>query len=152
MQSFFPRAVLDEIWDLIESISEGFPTYSYLYRQSCIATVRDHLKLHIFFHRKVELPQPMYPCKHLAGKLRFPHPYQANKFIMCDKTGKEYVVICPPGEVTFCWFIGVERRGGGCRGPAPPIILKGGGQHTFCPPPPPPNNPPTLSFNFYVKQ
>ena len=26
--SFFPRDVLDEIWDLIESVSEGFPTYS----------------------------------------------------------------------------------------------------------------------------
>ena len=24
----FPRDVLDEIWDLIESVSEGFPTYS----------------------------------------------------------------------------------------------------------------------------
>ena len=26
--AFFPRDVLDEIWDLIESVSEGFPTYS----------------------------------------------------------------------------------------------------------------------------
>ena len=26
---FFPRDVLDEIWDLIESVSGGFPTYSY---------------------------------------------------------------------------------------------------------------------------
>ena len=26
--SFFPRDVLDEIWDLIESVSELFPTYS----------------------------------------------------------------------------------------------------------------------------
>ena len=26
--SFFPRDVLDEIWDLIESASEGFPSYS----------------------------------------------------------------------------------------------------------------------------
>ena len=25
--SFFPRNVLDEIWDLIGSVSEGFPTY-----------------------------------------------------------------------------------------------------------------------------
>ena len=25
--SFFPLDVLDEIWDLIESVSEGFPTY-----------------------------------------------------------------------------------------------------------------------------
>ena len=24
----FPRDVLDEIWDFIESVSEGFPTYS----------------------------------------------------------------------------------------------------------------------------
>ena len=29
--SFFPRDVLDEILDLIESVSEGFPTYSYDY-------------------------------------------------------------------------------------------------------------------------
>ena len=27
--SFFPLDVLDEIWDLIESVSEGFLTYSY---------------------------------------------------------------------------------------------------------------------------
>ena len=27
MLSFFPLDVLDEIWDLIESVSEGFPTY-----------------------------------------------------------------------------------------------------------------------------
>ena len=26
MLSFFPRDVLDEIWGLIESVSEGFPT------------------------------------------------------------------------------------------------------------------------------
>ena len=26
--SLFPRDVLDEIWDLIESVSEGFSTYS----------------------------------------------------------------------------------------------------------------------------
>ena len=28
MLSFFPRNVLDEIWDLIELVSEGFLTYS----------------------------------------------------------------------------------------------------------------------------
>ena len=28
VMSFFPRDVLDEILDLIESVSEGFPTYS----------------------------------------------------------------------------------------------------------------------------
>ena len=28
--SFFPRDVLEEIWDLIESVSEVFPTYSFM--------------------------------------------------------------------------------------------------------------------------
>ena len=28
MLFFFPRDVFDEIWDLIESVSEGFPIYS----------------------------------------------------------------------------------------------------------------------------
>ena len=30
MQSFFPLDVLDEICDLIESVSEGFLTYSFM--------------------------------------------------------------------------------------------------------------------------
>ena len=29
MLSFFPRDVLDEILNLIESVSEGFPSYSF---------------------------------------------------------------------------------------------------------------------------
>ena len=34
MLSFFPRDVLDEIWDLIESVSENFPIFS------CIQCIR----------------------------------------------------------------------------------------------------------------
>ena len=30
MLSFFPRGVLDEILNLIESVSEEFPSYSYI--------------------------------------------------------------------------------------------------------------------------
>ena len=31
MENFdFPRDVLDEIWDLIESVSEGFSTYCFI--------------------------------------------------------------------------------------------------------------------------
>ena len=33
MLSFFPLDVLDEIWDLIESVSEGFLTYSYIFEK-----------------------------------------------------------------------------------------------------------------------
>ena len=28
-KAFFLRDILDEIWDLIESVSDGFPTYSF---------------------------------------------------------------------------------------------------------------------------
>ena len=34
--SFFPLDVLDEIWDLIESVSEGFLTYSFLNKSSSL--------------------------------------------------------------------------------------------------------------------
>ena len=39
MLSFFPRGVLDEILDLIESVSEGFPSYSLVQSQH----------LHVFY-------------------------------------------------------------------------------------------------------
>ena len=48
MLSFFPRGVLDEILDLIESVSEEFPSYS------CKETFLEHVrKLRI-----TEMPRP----------------------------------------------------------------------------------------------
>ena len=38
--SFFPLDVLDEIWDLIEPVSEGFLTYS-------LTTLLDSISVHI---------------------------------------------------------------------------------------------------------
>ena len=35
MLSFFPRDVLNEILNLIESVSEGFPTYSFSHVRKC---------------------------------------------------------------------------------------------------------------------
>ena len=37
--SFFPRDVLDEILNLIGSVSEGFPSYSYSCSESLVAGV-----------------------------------------------------------------------------------------------------------------
>ena len=36
--SFFPLGVLDEIWDLIESVSEGILTYSYVFHSILFQT------------------------------------------------------------------------------------------------------------------
>ena len=38
MLSFFPRGVLDEILNLIESVSEGFPSYSFKWSNKSIGT------------------------------------------------------------------------------------------------------------------
>ena len=35
MLSFFPRDVLGEIWDLIGSVSEGYPTYFSMRLNGC---------------------------------------------------------------------------------------------------------------------
>ena len=48
MLSFFPRGVLDEILNLIESVSEGFPSYS--------------CTIFLLFSKKVEL-QVTQKCK-----------------------------------------------------------------------------------------
>ena len=53
MLSFFPRDVLAEIWDLAESVSEGFPTDTWgqlvlltttLHHKTCINTSRQVLE------------------------------------------------------------------------------------------------------------
>ena len=43
--SFFPLDVLDEIWDLIESVSEGFLTYSHI----CCKKLQSAAKSQVFF-------------------------------------------------------------------------------------------------------
>ena len=45
MLFFFPRDVLDEIWNLIESVSEGFPSYFYIvcYRIRQEKNLKNHL-------------------------------------------------------------------------------------------------------------
>ena len=40
MLSFFPRDALDEILDLFESVSEGFPSYSLFYLSYDVAVIQ----------------------------------------------------------------------------------------------------------------
>ena len=43
--SFFPRDVLDEILNLIESVSEGFPSYSYYHAKIIIQILINSLMI-----------------------------------------------------------------------------------------------------------
>ena len=54
MLSYFPRDVLDAIIDLIESVSEGFPTYSLTLKSN--ASVLTELKStsHTFAHDEIK--------------------------------------------------------------------------------------------------
>ena len=50
MPSFFSGDVLDDVWDLIESVSEGFPTYSNISEMLCLCCVEilKNLPVHSF--------------------------------------------------------------------------------------------------------
>ena len=52
--SFFPRDVLDEILNLIESVSEGFPSYSYIDHNVLFCAgwlpLALHLKVHMSYY------------------------------------------------------------------------------------------------------
>ena len=62
MLSFFPRGVLDEILNLIESVSEEFPSYSFklinVYNMVMLADLcsctQKRRKLNIFFHQTID--------------------------------------------------------------------------------------------------
>ena len=65
MLSFFPRDVLDEIWDLILLVSEGFPTYSCYKGLSFRSLYRVFTEviqiLHVHFYREsVQLLNNLY--------------------------------------------------------------------------------------------
>ena len=50
--SFFPLDVLDEIWDLIESVSEGFLTYSLIFLiKTALALMMHYLYLTKMFQK-----------------------------------------------------------------------------------------------------
>ena len=53
MLSLFPLDVLDEIWDLIESVSEGFLTYSW----SCLLLGHSGFLLLRYFSNVVSHPR-----------------------------------------------------------------------------------------------
>ena len=73
MLSFFPRDVLDEILNLIESVSEGFPTYSFIppeFRKFAFCLIYD-LNITFFLldiiEAKHHLNYQKYPYKHFES-------------------------------------------------------------------------------------
>ena len=57
--SFFPRDVLDEILNLIESVSEDFPSYSYMQSTINISKLKILSKL-LISQSKFSGPQKIY--------------------------------------------------------------------------------------------
>ena len=57
--SFFPRAVLDEILNLIESVSEGFPSYSYKNFSNYLIVYLIYIK-HFFLQNFVQKSLMLY--------------------------------------------------------------------------------------------
>ena len=64
MLSFFPRGVLDEILNLIESVSEGFPSYFCISELLCLCYVeifKKHLPVHSFHALIIPIPRECLP-------------------------------------------------------------------------------------------
>ena len=58
--SFFPLDVLDEIWDLIESVSEGFLTYSCIVQSPVLHVIKSLIVKGSVFY----FPKPWIPFLH----------------------------------------------------------------------------------------
>ena len=87
MLSFFPRGVLDEILNLTESVSEDFPSYSFiccyiefnfvvkndLSLKAPIMTAADdtHKYFSLFYQRKQELMFQVNPLPHIKYQALF---------------------------------------------------------------------------------
>ena len=78
MLSFFPRGVLDEILNLIKSVSEGFPSYSYT-----VCSFRIH------------------KCR---GKRGYMFPYSNEPELQIRKLKKVVKLIYPNAEFKIKWI------------------------------------------------
>ena len=66
--SFFPRDVLDEILNLIESVSEGFPSYSYKGARVSYSKCLQSKIVYVMFSCKNSLIRGKLHTLHLSGK------------------------------------------------------------------------------------
>ena len=66
MLSFFPRGVLDEILNLIESVSEGFPSYSTIKDTTSGSQVNSCFPYRLVDRKLVKAPPP--PVFFIAGR------------------------------------------------------------------------------------
>ena len=65
--SFFPRDVLDEIWDLIESVSEDFP--SYCMTMMCVRLIL--VRVHTYKIMTIYFEYGLFNALKFAGKALF---------------------------------------------------------------------------------
>ena len=80
--SFFPLDVLDGIWDLIESVSEGFLTYSYriLTNFLFLPFVANDNKQGLPF-----IVSLIFTYQHVANTFLMTNQYQRRKYFICCK-------------------------------------------------------------------
>ena len=71
MLSFFPRGVLDEILNLIELVSEGFPSYSFVKtvanRTAEMSTLRTFFSQYLYLFLTVTDPNQSMQAYRLLG-------------------------------------------------------------------------------------
>ena len=85
MLSFFPRGVLDEILNLIESVSEGFPSYSLTNISYAAALV--YLSANDKSHRKISTV-PFSPDMFIPNKVDCYKHFLVHLFMLSRPAGE----------------------------------------------------------------
>ena len=83
MLCFFPRDVLDEIWDLIESVSEGFPSYSFYHMKFILFCRVFGSTAYVFSYTKMCI---LAKCFHRRSKSH------NMMLILCVRSGKYEII------------------------------------------------------------
>ena len=104
MLSFFPLDVLDEIWDVIESVSGGFPTYSSEQENSVInnhifhnatrfaVSVNEDKERHPTFYWVPKLHKKPYKARFIANSISCTTTELSKLLTSCLTTIKKYVI------------------------------------------------------------
>ena len=96
MLSFFPRGVLDEILNLIESVFEDFPSYSFMKIEFDKGLDAIYIS-NILNHKDVKVPIPPHFKNQSPPLISYSHlPPTANKFLitgMCCGVKDKYSLL-----------------------------------------------------------
>ena len=115
MLSVFPRDVLDEIWDLVESVSEGFPTCFRYFNRFVTFQIPVHIAFHLYLNHLLSFSEETpYGTNSVFFKQKMQCPACSCPFSFNEETSVPRVLPCLHTIDTKC--IMKEKTNGSIKG------------------------------------